>query len=420
MSRCIKAAAALLTALSMLTIPGCSAADTKPEIRLSVWWSDEDDRELISAEIERFKEIHSDEAQLEITISTENVLTVRNTVTARPRSAADVYMFADDQFDDLYRAGALHEVTEDAEQIISANGGADNGVCRAVTRGGKLYGYPMTTGNGYFLYYNKSYFTEDDIKSLDRILEVSAQNGKKTAIDYSSGWYIYSFFRGAGFTVGLNEDGVTNHCDWNGSSRKYKGTDVAEAMLDIAQHKGFINLDDKGFLSGVQNGTVIAGINGAWNAETVKEAWGDDFAAVRLPDFTLAGDSVQMWSFSGYKLLGVNAYSKNAEWAMKLAGYLSSEEIQIKRFEIIGECPSNVNATRSPTVSTSPVIAALSAQSRFADTQRIANAYWNPTYIFGITMAGGNPDNKDLQELLDTMVSGITAPPEASSDPAAN
>lgn len=415
-----KAAAALLTVLSMLMTPGCSAADEKPEIKLSVWWSDEDDRELINSEIEKFKELHSDEAELEITISTENVLTVRNTVTARPRSAADVYMFADDQFDDLYRAGALHEVTENTDEIISANGGADNGVCRAVTRDGGLYGYPLTTGNGYFLYYNKSYFTEDDIKSLDTILEISAKSGKKTAIDYSSGWYIYSFFSGAGFSVGLNEDGVTNHCDWNGSGGKYKGTDVAEAMLDIAQHKGFVNLDDKGFLSGVQEGTVIAGINGAWNAEAVKEAWGDDFAAAQLPSFTLAGDEVQMRSFSGYKLLGVNAYSDNADWAMKLAEFLSSEEVQIKRFEIIGECPSNVNATRSPTVSASPVIAALSEQSRFADTQRIANAYWNPTYIFGITLAGGNPDNKELQELLDTLVSGITAPPEASSNSGAD
>lgn len=30
-------------------------------------------------------------------------------------------------------------------------------------------------------------------------------------------------------------------------------------------------------------------------------------------------------------------------------------------------------------------------------------------------MAGGNPDNKDLQVLLDTLVNGITALPETSS-----
>lgn len=414
MHKFIRAAAVLLTA-ALTLIAGCSAHSSIPTVKLSVWWSDENDRDLINAEIEKFKEKYSDEAQLEITISTENVMTVRNTVLARPQSAADVYMFADDQFDDLCRAGALHDITENADDIIAANGGADNGVCRAVTYDGKLYGYPITTGNGYFLYYNSSYFTEDDIKSLDRILEISAENGKKTAIDYSSGWYIYSFFRGAGLDLGINDDGITNHCNWNSTDGKYKGTDVAEAMLAIAGHNGFANLDDKGFLSGVKDGTVIAGINGAWNAEAVKEAWGDNFAAAKLPNFTIAGDSVQMWSFSGYKLLGVNAYTENPDWAMKLAEFLSSEEIQIKRFEIIGECPSNVNATKSPAVRSAPVITALSEQARFADSQRIANTYWNPSYIFGITIAGGNPDNKDPQALLDTLVSGITALPETSS-----
>ena len=415
MHKFMKAASAAILIAAITLAAGCSAQRQKPTVSLSVWWSDEDDRTLINAEIEKFKEKYSDEAQFEITISTENVLTVRNTVLARPQSAADVYMFADDQFEDLYRAGALQNITENTADIIAANGGSESGVCRAVTKDGMLYGYPVTTGNGYFLYYNSRYFTEDDIKSLDRILEISAENGKTTAIDCSSGWYIYSFFRGAGLELGINEDGVTNHCNWNTTDGKYKGVDVAEAMLAIAGHKGFANLDDKGFLAGVKDGTVIAGINGAWNAEAVKEAWGEDFAAAKLPGFTLAGESVQMWSFSGYKLLGVNAYSQNSVWAMKLAEFLSSEDIQIKRFEVLGECPSNVNAVQSPIVKASPVITALSEQSQFADTQRIATAYWNPSYIFGVTMAGGNPDDKDLQALLDMLVNGITAPPEDSS-----
>lgn len=415
MHRLYKAAAAGLLAAALMLTAGCAVRKPKPTVKLSVWWSDEEDRDLINTEIENFTKKHASEAELEITVSTESVLTVRDTVLARPKSAADIYMFADDQFEALRQSGALYEITENADDIAAANGGKDSGACRAATYDGKLYGYPITAGNGYFLYYNSQYFSEDDIKSLDRILEISAQNGKKTTIDYSSGWYIYSFFRGAGLELGINEDGVSNHCNWNTTSGKYKGTDVAEAMLAIARHKGFINLNDKGFLSGVKDGTIIAGVNGAWNAETVKEAWGENFAAAKLPCFTLAGDSVQMGSFSGYKLLGVNAYSENTEWAMKLAEFLSSEEIQIKRFEVLGECPSNVNAAQSPTVKTSPVITALSEQEKFADTQRIANTYWDPSYIFGVTMAGGNPDDKDLQELMDTLVSGITAQP-ASSD----
>lgn len=401
----------------LLLFTGCSKARSKqlPTVKLSVWWSDEGDIELINEKIDEFKAEYADEAVFEVTISKESVLTIRETVLAKPQSAADVYMFADDQFEALRGAGALLEITENTSHIIAANGGEENGACRAAMYDGRLYGYPITAGNGYFLYYNSAYFTDEDIKNLDRIIEISEENGKKMTIDYSSGWYIYSFFRGAGLKLGLNEDGITNYCNWNSTDQKYTGVDVAEAMLSIATRGGFESCDDEGFLKGVKDGSIIAGINGAWNAETVKEAWGENFAAAKLPCYTLAGDSVQMCSFSGYKLLGVNAYSENSYWAMKLAEYISSEDTQLKRFEIIGECPSNVKAASSPTVQASPAVAALSQQSQYADTQRIANTYWNPTYIFGITIAGGNPDNKDLQILLDTMVNGITAGPETGN-----
>ena len=45
----------------------------------------------------------------------------------------------------------------------------------------------------YFLYYNKRYFTEGDISSLERMLEVAAAQEKKVTMDWSSGWYVYSF-----------------------------------------------------------------------------------------------------------------------------------------------------------------------------------------------------------------------------------
>ena len=405
-------AAVLATVLFGLT--GCAGLKPEPvpEVKLSVWWSDEEDRQLIEETIAEFQNKYANEAHFDITVSMENVLTLKETVLTNPDAAADIFMFADDQFEALRQAGALLEITENADQVIRDNGGADNGACRASMDGDKLYAYPLTAGNGYFLYYNSAYFSEEDIQSLDRILEISAQNGKKTAIDFSSGWYIYSFFKGAGLELGLNEDGVSNYCNWNASDTPYKGVDVAEAMLRIATHDGFISCDDNSFLDGVRNRSIIAGINGAWNMEAVKEVWGEHFAAAKLPCYTIAGDSVQMCSFSGYKLLGVNPDSENGRWAMELARRLSDEKMQMKRFEVIGECPSNANAAASEAVQSSPAIAALAQQSRFAYAQRIADQYWHPSYIFGITMAGGNSDQQDLQTLLDNMTKEITARPE--------
>ena len=49
----------------------------------------------------------------------------------------------------------------------------------------KLHAYPMTASNGYFLYYNKEYFTEEDVKSFDRMLEIAEKNDKKLFEDFS-------------------------------------------------------------------------------------------------------------------------------------------------------------------------------------------------------------------------------------------
>ena len=47
------------------------------------------------------------------------------------------------------------------------------------------------------------------------MLAVAEKAGKKISMELNSGWYMYAFFGGAGMQLGLNEDGVTNYCDWN-------------------------------------------------------------------------------------------------------------------------------------------------------------------------------------------------------------
>lgn len=400
-----------LAAGVVLCIPvGCGKknADELPVVKLSVW-SDERGSELLDEIIDDFKAEYASQAQFDITVSNESEMTCKETVLENPQEAADIYTFADDQLEELWRAGALLEITDEAADIIAENGGESSGACLSAMREGKLVAYPETAGNGYFLYYNSSYFTDEDIKSLDKILEIAASSGKKAAMDFSSGWYIYSFFKGAGLELGCNEDGVTNHCNWNAVDTDITGEQVAQAMLDIAGHDGFINCTDSFFVSGVQDGSIIAGINGAWNAVYVEEAFGDNYAAAKLPTYTVGGRQVQMCSFAGYKLVGVNAYTQNPQWAMRLARRITNEHNQIRRFEVTGECPSNINAAKSEEIQSSPAVSALAEQSAYGYTQSVADTFWDPVSIFGITIAGGNADNLPLQKLLDDMVDGITS-----------
>lgn len=180
-------------------------------------------------------------------------------------------------------------------------------------------------------------------------------------------------------------------------------------MLEIAASPGFASRTDTDFLAGVQDGSVIAGVSGVWNSVAIEEVWGENTGAARLPSYTCKDQQVQMASFSGCKLIGVNAYSRQKEWAVRLAEWISNEKNQTLRFEQRGQGPSNIRAADSPAVQASPAISALLAQSEFSQLQRIGGKFWDPVSAFALNMAGGNPSGASLQEQLDRLAEDVTA-----------
>lgn len=392
----------------MVLLCGCNGKKL-PQVTLSVW-CDEQNILLTNQMIEEFKKTYAKEAVFNITVSEESELTCKETVLSNPEMAADVFTFPDDQFGDLYKGGALHEITMDKDKVIEACGGVESGAITSASRDGKLYAYPKNAGNGYFLYYNKQYFKDEELKNFNTMLDIASKEKKKVSMDFSSGWYLFSFFKGAGLELGINEDGVSNYCNWNSTTTEYKGVDVAQALLDIAMHEGFLNCGDEQFVKGMQDGSIIAGVNGPWNASKIQEILGENYGACMLPKYVVAGDAVQMCSFTGYKLVGVNSHSKEAEWAMKLAQWLTNEDNQKKCFESTGECPANINVARLPQVQAAPAVAALAEQSQYGYTQCVADTFWEPSCIFGTIIGNGNSDKVELQELLDTMVEGVIRP----------
>ena len=295
----------------------------------------------------------------------------------------------------------------DARDNILSNVHNESAV-EAATIDGKLYGYPLTADNGYFMYYNKNYFSDSDVATLDGMLDIAGANGKYLTMDWSSGWYLYSFFGNTGLDFGVNDDGVTNHCNWNAIITDIKGVDIAQAMLDIAAKPGFKNCVQDDFIAGVQDGSIIAGVSGCWNAAKIKELWGDDYGAVKLPTYTCAGQQIQMSSFKGYKYMAVNAYTKYPEWANKLAQWFTNEDNQKLRFEMKNAGPANKAAAADDAVKKVPAIMAVMDQAQYGKLQRVGNSYWDAATEFGEKMAAGNPDNTDLQEIMDNFVAGIT------------
>lgn len=380
-----------------------SEVDNGP-VTLTVW-AEEDNWEMLSKMIDSFKQKYAGQAEFEITLVQESDSKTKDVLLEDIYNGADVFPFADDQLNSLVAAGALEPVPN-AEEIKAAN---IEGAVDAASVNGILYAYPMTADNGYFMYYNKDYFTENDVKTLDGMLAVAEAAGKKVSMEWSSGWYLYSFFGNTGMEFGINEDGVTNYCNWNTTEGSVKGVDIAQALLNISASPGFANVPNEEFITGVKDGSIIAGVNGVWSEVEIRKAWGNNYGAVKLPTYTCAGKQIQMASFKGYKMMGVNYYSKHKEWALKLADWFTNEENQTLRFVERSQGPSNKNAAASDEVNKVPAIQAVVAQSEFGVLQRVGNNFWTPMTNFGNAMAAGNPSGTDLQELMDTMVAGITA-----------
>ena len=105
----------------------------------------------------------------------------------------------------------------------------------------------------------------------------------------------------------------------------------------------------------------------------------------------------------------MNAYSEHLDWALKFADWITNEENQVLRFERRNQGPSNINAASSDAVKQVPAIQAVMEQAQYGVLQRVGNNYWTPSSEFGLKMAAGNPEGKELQEILDTLVAGITA-----------
>ena len=382
-----------------------AAPEAKEPIKLTVWVGDNYPA-VTEKMVESFKAAYPDET-FEITIGIESESTCKDTILTDPEAAADVFTFADDQLNELVNAGAIQKVEMNVDTITAAN---TAGAIAAASVDGTLYAYPMSASNGYFLFYDSNFFTEEDVQSLNTMCEKAAAEGKSVGMQFGAdgGWYLYSFFKGAGLNMAVNEDGVTNSCDWNNET----GVAVCQGILDLVATGAFIADATSNLVSGAADGSVVALVDGTWDSGAIQEAFGDGYACVKLPTFNVNGEAVQMSSFAGYKLIGVNPHSANVGWAMLLAEWLTNEENQVLRFEDQGDGPSNVNAAASDAVAANPALAALAAQSEFATVQRVGGNYWTNAATLGTILSNGNPDGTPLNELLDTAVAGITAPVE--------
>ena len=346
---------------------------------------------------------------------------VLNDVTSGP----DVFSFSSDQINKLIAGGALARVGGQAETDVKNNNSATSVDAATITVNGEnqLYAYPCTEDNTLFLYYDKSVIGDDQVDTLDELLDAAHAAGRKVHFKLNDdGWYLSSFFFAypeLGYEVTYNEamteTGVT--INYNNA----QGLAVMKALVQYINHPALvIQTDDSKLIAGftpTAEGKVeaAAGVSGTWNAQAVEGLLGDNMGVAKLPTVEIGGEQKQLTTYMGCKLIGVNGYSQNKGEAHKLAQWLTNEQNQLKRFETRGFGPSNKAVAASEAVANDPVISAVMEQAKFSRAQKsVPGNYWTPmgaliTPFIERKEAGtlANYTDAELQELLNALVSQI-------------
>lgn len=370
-------------------------------------WGSQEDQEYLKEAIEMFKEDYPDAAGWKIDTAVISGADAKDEVLKDPTTAADVFEFASDQLASLVEAGTLYKITSDRAAVEENN--IENAAAATLV-GDDMYGYPSTS-NSYFLYYDKSMYTEEEVKSLDTMLEKDLGKATNFAMDLDNGWYMASFFFGAGCTLFGPDGQDPTECSFNNEA----GVRVGNYILGLTHNSRVGNYDDTLLLSGFADRTLGATITGTWNANAIKDSLGDDFGVATFPKVTLDdGTEIQPSPIVNFNIYGINAQTKYPLESMLLANYLTSEKIQELRFKERNSTPVNKNlVSNKELLSSSPAVATLAEQTELASTvqpsiPQIAN-FWQPMEAFGQDCIAGTVTNNNMQEKLDVLVQSILA-----------
>ena len=393
----------LVAAMTATMVAGCGSkgsdsasgtegsGDDKWSGTITVWSPQEDqDTGWLSKECEAFNEAHPEwDITFKYGVCAEG--DVKTTVTQDVKKAADVYMLANDNIPDLVAANALAELGGSYLEDVQANN--SESIASSVTYNDQLVAFPFSS-NTWFMYYDKSVYSEDDVKSFDTMLEKG-----KVSFPLSNSWYIQAFYVGNGCSLFGDGTEADKGVDFGGD----KAAAVTNYLVDLAANPNFINDADGAGLAGLRDGSVNAVFSGTWDAEAVKEALGDNMGVAALPTFTLDGKECQMKSFMGSKAIGVNPNAENMQASMALAAYLASEDAQKDHYDMRNILPSNTNIDVSSDQIATAVADTMKNTSIVQPLLSEMSNYWSPAENMGKNIIAGEITHDNAAEKTEDM-----------------
>lgn len=339
--------------MATLTLAGCQQSSSgegeKEKVRLMVWSPSEDQSrdsgEWLQKTCENFAKEHP-EWDITFVYGVSDEPSAAGALAQDPEASADVFMYANDTLTTMTDAKALVKFGGKYEEEIRRTNSEE--VLKSLTMDGHIYGIPFTT-NTWYMYYDKSIFSEEDVKNLDTMLTKGV-----VSFPFTNSWYLPAFYIGNGCT--LFGDGTQEELgvDFGGEN----AVEVTKYLIDLAGNPNFkIDKDGSG-IAGLRDGSIHAMFSGSWDAAAVKEVLGENMGVAALPAYTLNGEEKQMYSYAGSKAVGVNSYSKYMVPAVELAVYLASAEAQQLHYELRNVIPCNTELLEKEEIKNDVLVAA--------------------------------------------------------------
>lgn len=358
---------------------------------LTVWSPQEDqDTGWLAKECDAFKAAHPNwDITFNYGVCAEG--DAKSTITQDVENSADVYMLANDNIPDLVAANAIAELGGSYLDYVNTTN--SDSIVASVTYNDAVVAFPFTS-NTWFMYYDKSVFSDDDIKSFDTMLEKG-----KVSFPLSNSWYIQAFYVANGCTLFGDGTDEAAGVDFSGD----KAATVTKYLVDLCKNPNFINDADGAGIAGLRDGSVNAIFSGTWDAESVKEALGDNMGVAALPTVNIGGTEGQMKSFVGSKAIGVNPNAENMQVAMSLAAFLAGENAQKDHYDMRNILPTNINIAIADDPIATAVTKVMTDTSIMQPLVSTMGNYWSPAENMGKALVAGEITADNAAEKTEAM-----------------
>lgn len=372
------------------------------DVTLKIWTASEE-LELMKKMGESFAAAHP-EYNLTFDISEMGIDEANANLKTDADSAADIFQLASGGVPELTQKGLLLPIGYELDSLRELY--PANAISAVTAEDGLVYAVPFTP-NTFFMYYNKSMFTEDEVKSVETMLAKDLGEGVYNfSFQVSGPWYLESFFYAAGCTLFGPDGKDASSMDWNNAN----GLAAGKYMIDLVNNPKYVEDKDGIAMSLLREGKLAAYVDGTWNASGVQEALGENYAAAPLPTININGQDSQLRNFADYKTYAVKSSTAYPLAAQQFAEWICNEENQLARYEDQGVPPCI--SSLADQLSGDVALSALLAQSEFAVAQPNIpqiNEYWTPATALGEGIYNKEITEDNLQEKLDQLVDAVTS-----------